>query len=336
MIRLLNIYFFVLLGFLFCKSLSAQIVSVDGIPRDTSFTVHSAFIKERKVRPYLEIVKPSLPKGVFAKENIDYRTLAPDRVLHLNVYRPDDTKLYPALLMVHGGGWSSGSLSLQVPMAQQIADKGFVTIPVEYRLSPEALYPAALHDLKAAVRWVKANASEYNIDTTRIAISGCSAGGQLAMLVGMTNSLPEYEDSSEYADYSSSVHAVVNIDGISDFLSDELEASRVSLSKNKIPSAVKWFGGIFEDKQEAWINASPIYHITEKSAPVCFINSSIPRFHAGRDAAIEKLSKYKIYTAVYSIDDTPHTFWLFHPWFTITVDYMTDFLNNVLEVKKCK
>lgn len=323
--------YLIILPFLYCCIADAQLIN--GTPRDTTFTVHSAYIKEQKKRPYIEIVKPRLPKNVKATENIHYSNPIPNRHLNLNIYRPDDECKYPALLMVHGGGWSSGNLSMQIPMAQQIAAKGYVTIPVEYRLSPEALYPAAIYDLKTAVRWIRANADEYGIDTAKIAISGCSSGGHLAMFIGMTNLRPEFEVKNEYAEYQSNVHAVINIDGISDFSTDELTAAQESLSKNKIPASIKWLGATYEENKNKWEDASPVNHITNNSAPVCFINSSIPRFHAGRDEAIKNLSLYNIYTEVHTLDDTPHPFWLFSPWFDTTVNYMVSFMDKALKMK---
>jgi BD-FAE len=85
---------------------------------------------------------------------------------------------------------------------------------VEYRLSPEALYPAAVNDVKAAVRWMRAHATEYRIDTTRIAVSGCSAGGQIAALVGTTNGEKHFEGIGSNADRSSLVQAIIDMDGI--------------------------------------------------------------------------------------------------------------------------
>jgi len=316
-----------LCGFLYSQTL----VTIDGIPRDTSFTVHSAFVKEQKKRPYIEIVKPSLPKNVVAYEHVVYSNPEDGRHLHMNIYRPDDAKMYPVLLMVHGGGWSSGDLTLQVPMAQQIAARGYVTIPVEYRLSPEVAYPAAVYDLKTAIRWIRAHAYEYGIDTTKIAISGCSAGGQLAMLTGTTNFQSAYENPGEYSEYWSNVHAIINVDGISDFSTDELIATRESLAKGKTPASIKWLGATYEENNEVWLAASPVNHVAKDSAPVCFINSSIPRFHGGRDEVIEKLAVYNIYTEVHAIDDTPHPFWLFHPWFDTTVCYMVSFLDKVFK-----
>ena len=134
---------------------------------------------------------------------------------------PDNDSIYPALLMIHGGGWNSGDRSLQVPMAQQIAKAGYVTIPVEYRLIPEALYPAGLHDIKTAVRWVRKNCKKYGIDPDRIAVSGCSAGAQLATLVGVTNGSARHEGKGQWGKVSSRVQAIVSMDGIATFVSPE-------------------------------------------------------------------------------------------------------------------
>lgn len=324
----------ILIFILFCVNVNisySQDVIIDGIPRDTSFTLHSAYVKEKKNRPYIKKVLPELPQEVKAYENVIYSKPTQGRELLLNLYRPDDKKKYPALIMVFGGGWSSGSLWMQVPMAQQIAKQGYVTIPVEYRLSPEAKYPTAVYDLKTAIRWARANAERYGIDTTCIAISGCSAGGQLAGLIGITNGQPDYEDKSEYPDCSSDIQAVINIDGVTDFMKAELTNNRTALAKNKkVPSAVRWLGTI-EDNPQNWFGASSVNHVTEKSAPICFINSSIPRFHDGRDETIEKLNRYNIYSEVHEIPDTPHPFWLFEPWFDTNVGYMVDFLDKMFK-----
>lgn len=300
------------------------------VPRDTSFAVYSTYVKEAKKRPYIKIVKPSLPDNVKAYEGLVYSSPYKGRTLLANLYRPKDDKKYPALIMVHGGGWNSGNLSMEIPLAQKIASEGYVTIPIEYRLSSEALYPAAVYDLKTAVRWVRANADRYGIDTTRIAISGESAGGQLANLIGATNYRSDYEDKKEYVDYSSAVHAVINVDGVSD-MTDEaaLQAVRETLAKNKVSASHKWFGVTYDENREPWIAASPVFQVSAKAVPVCFINSAIDRFHDGRDVMIEKLTAYDIYTEVHSLPDTPHPFWLFDPWFDTTVGYMVGFLNKV-------
>jgi len=80
-----------------------------------------------------------------------------------------------------------------------------------------------------------------------------------------------------------------------------------------------------------WIEASPLTYAGVTTPPMLFINSSFPRFHAGRDSVIAILNVHGIYSEVHTIPDTPHTFWLFHPWFGQTVDYITSFLDKVLK-----
>ena len=77
------------------------------------------------------------------------------RDLHADLFRPEKAGKYPALILIHGGGWRAGDKSMEVPMAQMIASKGFVAVAVEYQLSLEAKYPAAVHNIKAAIRWVR-------------------------------------------------------------------------------------------------------------------------------------------------------------------------------------
>lgn len=321
---------------LICNCVKSQDTIVNGIPRDTTFTVANTFAKEVKKRPYIKIVKSELPKGVKVIEDISYseikNTKDGDRKLYLNIYRPNDNTRYPALLMIHGGGWSSGDMTMEIPIAQKIASEGYVTIPVEYRLSPEAIYPAAIYDVKNAIRWIKLNADKYGIDTTKIAISGCSSGGQIATLVGVTPDVVEYNNHQGDQSVSDKVQAVINIDGVSTFLENEAILSTEKYIKTgKKQSAIKWFDGTVDEKKADWTDASPLYRVSENAVPICFINSSIPRFHDGRDEMIEKLTSYDIYTEVQELPDTPHTFWLFEPWFNTTSQYMIAFLNRMFK-----
>jgi len=313
-------------------AVGAQTTIINGIPRDTSFTLNNAYNSTKKNFPFIQSVTSSLPDGVIAKEGLIYATLG-KRELHVNLYRPDDAKIYPALIMVHGGGWNSGDLTMQVPMAQQIAAKGYVTIPVEYRLIPEAKYPAGLYDLKACVRWARANAAKYGIDPSRIAISGCSAGAQLAKLVGITNGMEQYEGKEGKPTVPSTIQAIVSIDGIATFISDEIinRAREAKATGKPLPVDALWLGGIYEERNEIWKEASSLYWVSKQSPPVCFINSSIPRFHNGRDEMIEKLNQLGIYSEVHTIPETPHPFWLFHPWFKTTVNYTVAFLDRIFK-----
>lgn len=316
-----------------CIATAQPLANNSEVPRDTSFTVKSAFQKERAKYPFIQMVQSQLPEGVGERRNLVYASYG-SRKLHVDLFYPVERtdKMSPAILLVHGGGWRSGDRSHQIPLAQQLASRGYVTAAVEYRLSPEASYPASVHDLKAAIRWMRANTSMYKIDAARIAILGCSSGGQLAALVGNTIGLGKFEGEGGNTRFSSDVQAIVDIDGILDFSS--AEALKYEDDPKKNPSAAAaWFGGSFSEKPQLWKEASPLYYVTEMSPPILFVNSSIPRFHVGRDEMAKKLERFNIYYEIHTIPNTPHTFWLFHPWFEETVLHVANFLDKTLKEK---
>lgn len=305
------------------------------IPRDTSFTPYMAWVQIKNSFPEAKIVKPNLPKGIVSQNNVVYTILQNTpygkRYLHLDLFRPSESRKgpLPALILIHGGGWRSGNKLMQVPIAQQIALRGYVTASVEYRLSPEALYPAAIYDIKAAIRFLRANAKKYNIDPKKIAITGSSAGGQLAALIGMTNGLQKFEGDEGNNLVSSKVQAIIDMDGILDFTDPNESAKDDDPLK---PSAgAYWFGASFKQVPEKWIEASPLIYAGKNTPPILFLNSSLPRFHAGRDSVITILNKYGIYSELHTIPGTPHPFWLFHPWFRPTVEYMVTFLDKIFK-----
>ena len=310
---------------------NAQLVTIDGIPRDTSFTPYQAWIKLKKEFPQAQIVRPVLPEGVLAEKDVVYATLPETsygkRELHLDLFRPVNPGKYPVLLLIHGGGWRSGNKSMDIPLAQQIAAKGYVTATVEHRLSPEALYPAAVYDIKAAIRFLRAYANKYNIDPNKMAIAGSSAGGQLAALVGATAGVAKFEGNEGNHGVSSAVQAVIDIDGVLDFNTPDEKGKDEEAAKRS--AGALWFGATFREAPEKWIEASPIQYVGKNTPPMLFINSALPRFHFGRDSVIAILDKHQIYTEVHTIENTPHPFWLFHPWFEPTVNYMVDFLDRI-------
>ncbi len=214
---------------------------------------------------------------------------------------------------------------MEIPLAQQLAAAGYVTATVEYRLSPEARYPAAVQDLKSAVRWLRAHASAYHIDTARIGLCGGSSGGHLAAFLGATNGDRRF-DAGDNLQYSSSVQAVVDVDGPLDLTRPE-ESGK---DPRKPSAARRWIGYSIKDRPDLWREASPMFHAGPGNPPIAFINSSIERFHVGRDEMIRILSSAGIQTEVHTIPRTPHTFWLFHPWFRETVTCMRSFFDRFL------
>lgn len=323
---------FILLLILSSFAFAQHIVTINGIPMDTSYTLYSADKKMLKKFPEAKLVTRQHPAAVKEESNLVYARIG-KRELHLNVfyYEKAGRKEHPAILMIHGGGWASGDTSLIIPMAEKLAAKGFVTVTPEYRLSPEALYPAAVFDLKAAVRWIRANAGKYHIDKNKIAAYGCSAGGQLAALLGTTNGDKKFEGGEGNANYSSSVQAIVDVDGVVDFFGKGSEEVKNNPAK---PSAAhRWFGASAKDNPQVWKDAGAYNHTNGKTPPIAFINSAVPRFHAGRDEMIRLLKKYNIYYEVHTLPNTIHTFWLFQPWFDKTLDYTKKFLDKVFDTE---
>jgi acetyl esterase/lipase len=139
---------------------------------------------------------------------------ADGRSLLLDVYETSDRKQpAPLIVWVHGGAWRAGSRT-RVPVTA-LTKHGFTIASVDYRLSPVARFPAQVHDIKAAIRFLRSNASAYGIDPDRIAIAGNSAGGHLAALVGVTNQHKELEGDIGTANVSSDVQAIVSYYGAS-------------------------------------------------------------------------------------------------------------------------
>ena len=134
------------------------------------------------------------------------------RPLYADLYRPGqaDANGNPAVVLVYGGSWRSGERSQQKVYGLALAKAGFVCLAAEHRFSTEAKWPAQLDDVRTAVRWLRAHAREFNIDPERIAISGNSSGGHLALMVAAAgcDSFPLSREEGEWGEFSSQVKAV--------------------------------------------------------------------------------------------------------------------------------
>src|SRR5207244_5094174 len=142
-----------------------------------------------------------------------------------------------------------------------LASRGYVAVTVSYRLAPKFQFPAAVHDTKAAVRWLRANAAKYHIDPERIGTTGGSAGGHLAQFLGVTAGAKRFEGDGGNPEQSSAVSCVVNVYGPSDFTKSygkSVDAAEV------LPL---FLGGNLEQARRRHIEASPLYWVTPDTAP---------------------------------------------------------------------
>jgi pectinesterase len=306
-------------------SYAQNVSGVTHVP-DTSFTSWSAYVNTLKSHPDAKIVPEFKLKSVKEKRDITYCTLG-ERNLQLDAFYPSKRtkEKQTAIVIIHGGGWRSGNRAQHYPLAQKLASMGYVCFTPEYRLSTEALYPAAVYDLKAALKWVYANADQYNVDTSKISVLGFSAGGELAAFLGVTVGNPKY-DSSCNGQLQVPIHAVVDIDGTLSFVHPE---SGEGDDSKKPSAATYWFGYSKKDNPELWKDASPLTHVGAHTPPFMFINSGVNRMHAGRDDFMKVLRQNNIYVGIQSFGGAPHPFCLFEPWFEPTVNFIDEFLKNL-------
>jgi len=296
-------------------------------PGYTVFSVETAERGLLRSYPFVTRLSNELPEGVQSQLGLVYARYQ-TREMHLDLFQPRGNGTFPAVILVHGGAWITGKHSMENPFAIELARRGYVAATVEYRLSNEAKYPAQIYDLKAAVRWLRANATRLHVDPNRIAAVGASAGGHLVALLGATNGMPNFEGNGDNQNVSSTVQSIVDIDGPVTFIDPgNIEKEK----KGPYDTNTRLIGGTFAEKPDVWREASPITHVNSKSAPVLFINSSSYRPFQQREEMRDKLKALGIVSEMVVIPDTPHPFWLFHPWFDSTVEYVDEFLQRTMK-----
>lgn len=288
---------------------------------DTSYTIKSTYTKLIKRYPTITIAETQKNKDVKQVFNIVYNQ-EKNRALHLDAFINKRDKLNPAVIMIHGGGWKSGNKNQMHTLGEEIALKGYTSFAIEYRLSLEAKFPQAIFDVKNAIKFIKDNAKRFRVDPNKIAILGCSSGGQMAALIGTTNGDLTLEDTLNKSKSAAKVNAIINIDGILAFKHPESEEGEM---------ASFWLNGTYEENPANWKKASALTHTNNNTPPILFINSSLDRFHAGRADMIAILNQNNIYNEVKTIQNSPHSFWFFNPWFEETVKCTTQFLATIFK-----
>ena len=180
----------------------------------------------------------------------------------------------PAIIHIHGGAWRKGDKSLRHRGAARLAQIGVAGLCIDYRLSQQAIFPAQIHDCKAAVRWMRANAVRLNIDPDRIGVLGASAGAHLAALVATTAGHKEFEGKGGNAEFSSAVQAAVLFYGVFDL---------TRFGKRELANggdiAQQFLGGTVEEIPDVFREASPLTHVSPKTPPCLLI-------HGGADSIV--------------------------------------------------
>ena len=190
--------------------------------------------------------------------------------LKLDLYRPVGATSPQLVVWVHGGAWRAGSKD-GMPLGELVR-RGFAIASVDYRLSPVAKFPAQVHDCKAAIRFLRAKAKQYGYDASRIGIAGSSAGGHLVAEIGVTNGHLKLEGTvGEHLDQSSSVHAIVDYYGPTNFLTILTQSTPHGLSV-RVPALQLLLGSQPEENPVLAKLASPVFHVDKNDPPLLIIH----------------------------------------------------------------
>ncbi|HEV8606937.1 MAG TPA: alpha/beta hydrolase [Tepidisphaeraceae bacterium] len=225
----------------------------------------------------LFLASPAVCGEIVFEPNIEYAN--PDgQHLQLNMARPKETSApLPAIVCIHGGGFRAGNRTRWDALCKEMAGRGYVAVTIQYRLSPKYQFPAAVHDAKSAVRWLRLNAEKYHVDPERIGAIGDSAGGHLVQFLAVTEGVKEFEG-EENPGASSRVSCVVNYYGPSDFTKSygkSVDAAEV------LPL---FLGGNLEHERQRHILSSPLNWVTPKAAATLLIHGTEDKYVAYEQA----------------------------------------------------
>ena len=293
------------------------------IPIDDSYTVSQRYYAYHEEYPDLRL--PTVEFGAGQKVAFDrrYKTIN-ERELHMDVFVPSaQMAKRRGIVLVHGGAWRSGNKSHFYTLANLLSQRGYTVFLPEYRLAPEAQYPAGLVDINDAILWVKEHATDFEIDPNQLALGGGSSGGQMAALIAYASDKDTFKSNPNDDTH---VSALIDLDGVLDFMTPvALEHENAAGSHS--PAAL-WLGGEMEKATDRWKAASAASYVNDHSPPTLIISSGQARFTAGKEEVLPALEDYGIRAAYFEFSNVPHTFWLFDPYVNKVADLVDTFLTD--------
>ncbi len=193
-------------------------------------------------------------------EDITY-TVVDQEELKIDLAKPTGDGPFPAIMAIHGGAWRAGDKAQLRDLLSRFAEGGYVAVSPQYRFCPTHTFPAQVHDVKAAVRWLRKHAEEYNVDPEKIGAVGFSAGGHLALMLGVTDADDGLEGPDADDSTSTRIQAVVNFFGPTDLTADDIPDVSV-------PLLTDFIGGSQEEKPAESKAASPLTYVSEDDPPI--------------------------------------------------------------------
>jgi len=257
------------------------------VPPVTTFITQTMTITPPTITETQTVTMESL-----LEHNTDYKVIrdieycqAGDRNLVLDIYIPDEPIISPApaVVWIHGGGWRTGGKSLGRDDILMLVEHGFTLVSIEYRLSSEAVFPAAVEDSKCAVRWLRAHAEQYNIDPERIGVWGSSAGGHLSLMVACVDESTGMEGSGGWSNFSSQVQAACSSWGVSNMV---IAAEPFEQDNDHLSAIVQFLGGLPSEIPEVYEIASPVTHASQDDPPILLVHGDMDALVSFRQSQI--------------------------------------------------
>ncbi|OPZ16097.1 MAG: Carboxylesterase NlhH [candidate division BRC1 bacterium ADurb.BinA364] len=266
----------------------------------------------------------SLPENVELREGVVYgRGGGRDLLCNLFLPRPPRKKPMAAMVYIHGGGWRNGGPAAFRRQAAYFAGKhGVIGMCVTYRLSDEAIYPAAVEDCKCAVRFLRAHAAELGVDPRRIGAAGGSAGGHLAGMLAAASHLAHLEGQGGWAGESSAIQAACLFNPALDM------RDFPHFQDNPQNSVFVFLGGSPADLPAVFDEASPLTHVGPQTPPCLVLHGTadptVPFTHARK--FVDKMKAHGRKCELFAAEGAQHGFFNRPPWYEPTLRAMEAFL----------
>jgi len=254
------------------------------------------------------------------------------RQLKLDVYLPPERAqrgAVPGVLVVRGGKWRHGDKEFSGYIAGQLAMEGFVTAAIEYRTSDEAKFPAAVQDVKAAVRWMRAHAAAYGVNPRAIGAIGGSAGAHLVAMLATSGGVTHFEVGSDNSGTSSDVQAVVAMGGAYNLQPKD------GMGVEFLGAVTGFIGAPLAAHREKIIAASPVTYVDSRSAPLLLLHSRTdPLVPFEQSAEMERLYRRAGAPVTLTAIEAPrsHAFWADPRYFPETKQRAVRFFRRNLHV----
>lgn len=262
--------------------------------------------------------------------------------MEMDMLKPDKKEKMPAIIYVTGGGFINANRANAIQERMRLAEEGYVVVSITYRVAPAAVFPEPLEDVKAAVRYLKANAGKFNIDKNRIGIMGGSAGGYLAAMAGVTSGSRTF-DKGENLQETSDIKCVVDLYGVSDLtrIGDDYSAEVQQMHRSAGATEALWVngspvfggkdGGIFANPEGA-DRANPLKYINKRSAPMLLMHGDADTVvsPSQSDILYQELKKNNIEAERYIVRGAAHggQYWVQDGVLDIIVEFFDRYLKK--------